>query len=87
VKDSTEGDGLMAGHPVDRAQRVALDHLLDNDPAQLAEREVALVVGDAADTRDALLDLVAAGLAHERDGFYWPTRAAVAFARLRAEDA
>jgi hypothetical protein len=61
---------------------VILDELIQSYPAHLSEAELALIVDDPPDTRDALLELRAAGLIHEHAGFWWATRSAVRFAAL-----
>lgn len=76
---------MASAHPVDEAQPVIVDCLLDEYPAQLHESELAAIVGDPADTRDALLELLAAGLLHTNGDYYWPTRAAARDRRLVAD--
>ena len=76
---------MASAHPVDDAQRVIVDCLLDEYPAHLHESELVAIVGDPADTRDALLELRAAGLLHTNGDFYWPTRAAARYRRLFAD--
>lgn len=66
----------------DDAARTILEQLLIAYPAQFSVNELALVVGDPVATQDGLADLVAAGLVHERDDCYWPTRAAHRFGQL-----
>jgi hypothetical protein len=66
---------------IEPAQRVILDELIATQ-AHLSEPELALIVSDPSDTRDALLELRAAGLVHEHGAYWWATRAAVRFAAL-----
>jgi predicted transcriptional regulator len=83
MQEGTENQ--LEAHPVDTAQRVILSELLDEYPAQLSAEELARVVGDANDTHDALTHLHRAGLVHRNDDYWWPTQAAVCFARLRID--
>jgi hypothetical protein len=82
---SEERETKVEMHPVDAAQRVVLSELLDEYPAQLSEEELGRFCGDANDTHDALAHLLRAGLVHRHGDYWWPTRPAISFARLRLD--
>jgi hypothetical protein len=65
--------------PARRAARSILSLLLTEHPTQLSREEIRreLTGRKRIDVDDALAYLTRAGLAHESDGYFWATRAAV----------
>jgi hypothetical protein len=77
-------DHLAVLSPAERRQRLVLDLLLDEHPAQLTTGEITSAVADdptdpvqADDVRNAIDLLVADGLVHRHGDFHFATRPAM----------
>jgi len=60
----------------------AILHLLVDEPGLWSDDEVAREIGRELAVTDALARLCGHGLVHRLDGYVFPTRAAVEFARV-----
>lgn len=75
-----------AGRRGDEVQFAVLALLLDPDcPGPWSLAELAREVGCATTAAEAVVGLHAAGLAHRRGEFVWPSRPAVRFCQLLRE--
>lgn len=72
----------MAEDPTYSTQAAVLDLLLASYPGPTSLDELVLAIGDDIQTRDAVTELKAVGLAYGADELFWVTKAAWRFAEL-----